>query len=339
MTLSVWPWALLLTCICGCSASDAGNGGPRANGGAAGAFGGSTNGVAGGGGATTQGQSGAGTVVAGSGGSNGASAGSGGASAATGGSGASSAGASTNGGNAGAAASAGASSRNPCAARPGLLFCDDFEAATAGAALSAPWSGGFVGSSDATTDIVAVEDAAAHAHSGTKSVHVHGVDYQTFLSYHDAAVLPQAGGKIFVRAFVRFDVAMTGGHNTFVLADTFAAPNTGNAWRVGEMNQMLMMTVNGDAHGWLSNQNFYTDGKPGVQFAAGAYTCLELMSDAPNQELEVWVDGVVVPDLHVTSIVHENYDFLHFGFEKYAGPASDFWFDDIAIGTQQIGCN
>jgi hypothetical protein len=30
---------------------------------------------------------------------------------------------------------------------------------------------------------------------------------------------------------------------------------------------------------------------------------------------------------------------VRFGFEKYAGPGIDIWYDDIAIGTQRIGCN
>jgi hypothetical protein len=51
------------------------------------------------------------------------------------------------------------------------------------------------------------------------------------------------------------------------------------------------------------------------------------------------VEGVDVPGLHVTHLAHENYNALRFGFEKYAGPASDIWYDDIAIGTQQLGCN
>jgi hypothetical protein len=132
---------------------------------------------------------------------------------------------------------------------------------------------------------------------------------------------------------------MTPGHNTFVIADTFAAPGAGNTTRVGEMNSMLMMTVGGDAHGYLSNQNYYNDMLPGVQFAAQAYTCLEMLFDAPNTTIDVWVNGTEVPDLHVTNLAHENYDTLRFGFEQYAGPVSDFWFDDIAIGSQQIGCN
>ena len=235
---------------------------------------------------------------------------------------------------AGAAGNAGTgSASSPCHARSGLLFCDDFEESSAGAALGAPWSSALIGEGT-----VAVEDNA-FAHSGSKSVHVHGAEFQTLLVYHDPAVLPQASGKLYVRAFVRLAEAMVGGHNTFVIADLFASPGTGNALRVGEMNGMLMMTVNGDTHGWLSNQNFYNDQKPGVSFKAAGYSCLELLLDAPHTEIEVWVDGVDVPDLHITDIALENYDALRFGFEKYAGPVSDIWYDDIAVGTERIGCD
>jgi hypothetical protein len=213
------------------------------------------------------------------------------------------------------------------------LFCDDFESATVGALPGTPWSAAFNGDGTVTVD------DSVPGHSGTKSVHVHGNGFQTLLVYHDAAVLPQASGKFFFRAFARFNAALTSGHNTFVIADTFAAPGAGNTTRVGEMNSMLMMTVGGDAHGYLSNQNYYNDMKPGVQFAVQAYTCLEMLFDAPHTEIDVWVDGKEVPDLHVTNLAHENYDALRFGFEQYAGPVSDIWYDDIAVGAQQVGCN
>lgn len=240
----------------------------------------------------------------------------------------------------GASASAGALNNggagvlgSPCRARGGLLACDDFETATVGAVPAAPWSAVVNGEGS-----VAVDDGVP-AHSGSKAVHVHGTGYQTFLVYHDAARLPLASGRFYVRAFVRLGQAMTGGHNTFILADTFAAPNAGNALRLGEQNNMLMMTVGGDAHGYLSNQNYYNDHLPGVVFKAQQYSCLELLLDAPDTEIKVWVDGVDVPDLHVTNLAHENYDALRFGFEKYAGPESDIWYDDIAIGSERIGCD
>jgi hypothetical protein len=30
---------------------------------------------------------------------------------------------------------------------------------------------------------------------------------------------------------------------------------------------------------------------------------------------------------------------LRFGFEKYAGPESEIFYDDLAIGSEPIGCN
>ena len=64
-----------------------------------------------------------------------------------------------------------------------------------------------------------------------------------------------------------------------------------------------------------------------------------MLFDAPHTEIDVWVNDEEVPDLHVTNLAHENYDVLRFGFEQYAGLVADLWFDDIALGTQQIGCN
>jgi hypothetical protein len=225
---------------------------------------------------------------------------------------------------------------NPCAARAGLRFCDDFEATAAGSApAAASWSvingGGVV-----------TVDGTAPAHSGTRSVRVSPVDggFQTFAVYHDPAVLPApAGGKFFLRFFIRVGQAMTAHHNTLVVADLFAQPGTGNAVRLGEDAGMLMMTVAGDAHGYLSNKNYYNDGKPGVVFTPGTWSCVELSFDPAATTIDVWIDGTEVPDMHPTDIQQDRYDDLRFGFEKYAGPVSDLWYDDVAVGTERIGCN
>jgi len=102
---------------------------------------------------------------------------------------------------------------------------------------------------------------------------------------------------------------------------------------------MLMMTVAGDTHGYLSNKNVYNDGKPGVVFTPGTWTCVELSFDPAATTIDVWVDGREVPDMHPTDIQQDQYDDLHFGFEKYAGPVSDIWYDDVAVGTSRITCN
>jgi hypothetical protein len=297
-------------------ASTAGQGGA----GASGAAGASAGGAAG-----TSGMSGAA-----GGGAAGANSGAGGV-AGVGAGGAAGTDAGSAGVSAGAAGSAGANA-DPCSARPGLLFCESFEAVANGALPDDPrWTTTIIGEGTLGVD-------ASIGHTGEKSLLVHGLSFQTLLTFHDATILPPASGRLFVRAFVRLAEPMTGGHNTFIIADTAAAPGQGNAARVGEMAEMLMMTVTGDTHGALSNDNHYTDGLPGVVFPPGEFTCLELLFDSAAQEINTWVEGVEVPDLHRTDWPVDAYDALRFGFEQYAGPVSDIWYDDIAIGTEPIGC-
>ena len=71
---------------------------------------------------------------------------------------------------------------------------------------------------------------------------------------------------------------------------------------------MLMYTIMGDGHGALSNQNYYNDGKPGVAFAPSTWVCLEVLIDHARPEVDVWVDGTEVPDLHHTDWPLDNYD-------------------------------
>jgi hypothetical protein len=244
----------------------------------------------------------------------------------------------TGGGGAGGAGAGGTTS-SPCSA-PGLLFCDDFEARPLGSTFSAPWTTTLIGG---TTSTITIDDSVP-AHSGTHSVRTHPTDegYQTLLVFHDPNVLPVKSGRFYVRAEVRFDTAMSAQHNTFLMATLFSAPDSGTTARVGEDNQMLIMTVGGDAHGY--NSNFDKSLPNGIAFQPRQWECLELMFDAPNMSFDVWVDGQEVLGLSAgvhampPPLAHDNYDTLRLGFEKYAGPVTDIWWDDVAIGTTQIGC-
>lgn len=228
---------------------------------------------------------------------------------------------------------AGGGATNPCSTRAGLRFCDDFEKAAG--ALAPPWTVQLNGIGTVTID------SSTLAHSGTKSVHVAGGDndFDTLFVFHDTSILPAPGGRFFMRAFMRLGRPMSDKHNTFIIADLGAMPGGGNTVRISEMYGMLMYTVMGDAHGALSNQAYYTDHKPGVVFAPTTWVCLEALFDHGGPDLDVWVDGVEVPDLHHTDFPLDSYDTLRFGFEKYGGPAIDIWYDDIAIGTARIGCD
>jgi hypothetical protein len=232
----------------------------------------------------------------------------------------------------GGAAVAGAGSSDYCAARAGLTFCETFEAQPAGAAQAkAPWTPAINGDGE-----VAIDDQVAHG--GKHSLKVRGSGFSTFLVLNGGG-FPPTTGPLHVRLFMRLAEAMTAGHNTFLVADTQAAPGAGNSFRFGEMNAMLMYTVSGDTHGALANENYYSDHLPGAALAPLNWSCVELVLDHQKPEVAVSLDGKSVPDLHHADWALDAYDTLRFGFEKYAGPVSDVWYDDIAIGTAPLGCN
>lgn len=272
---------------------------------------------------STAGSGGDGALVAGA-------AGSGAGGAATGGS---SAGTTAAGGmTSGSAGSAGAAVTDYCKPRDGLSLCETFEGQASGAAQAKPpWAPAVNGDGQVTID-----DTLAHG--GAHSLKVHGSGFSTFLVLSGAPLTP-ATGRLHVRFFMRMAEAMTAGHNTFLVADTAAAPGAGNAFRLGEMNAMLMYTVSGDTHGALANQNYYTDQLPGAALQPLTWACLEIALDHAKPEIQVWLDGKEIADLHHTDWALDSYDTLRFGFEKYAGPVSDVWYDDIAVGTVPLGCN
>jgi hypothetical protein len=123
-----------------------------------------------------------------------------------------------------------------------------------------------------------------------------------------------------------------------LIADRAAMPGAGNAVRFGEMNAMLSLTVGGDSHGALSNDAYYQDHLLGARFVANTWGCLEGFFKSSPPEIGFWLDEIEVEDFHRSDWPADAYDALRFGFEKYAGPAIEIWFDDIAIGSRRIGC-
>jgi hypothetical protein len=242
-------------------------------------------------------------------------------------------GAAAGGAAAGGAGTAGTGS-DPCG-KQGLLLCDDFEAASPGMAPGTPWTTAVNG----TSGTVQV-DGTTPAHSGTKSVHVASLgNYQTFLALRGAPVFPAPKPALYARVFMRLGAPMTAGHNTYFKAGAADVISSNDETRVGVMESMLMINQPDGDRGFLSNQNYWTDMKPGVVFPEQTWVCVEGFFDPPNSTVDFWVNGVEVPDLHRTDWKQDPLGAFHFGFEKYAGPDVDIWYDDVAIGTQPIGCD
>ncbi len=304
------------------ASGSAGDGASAGTSGASGSAGGGLGGTSGGGAGTGGGASGGGAGASGSGGAGSAgTSGDGGASAA----GAAGSGEAGNAGNGGAVF-------GPCSAS-GLTFCSDFEDQT----TDMPPSGMGLGTHLNGNGTVTV-DATTPAHSGMKSVHVYATGYQTFFKLTGAPVFPAPSGKLYVRVYVRLSEPMTGGHNTYFEAGLDASSDAPFETRVGVMNGMLMINQPDGDRGFLSNQNFYNDQLPGVVIAPATWACVESYFDTPASTVDFWVDGVEVPDLHRTDWQQETYDALRFGYEKYAGPDTELWYDDLAVGTAKIGC-
>ncbi|MEO5768693.1 MAG: hypothetical protein ABIS92_10115 [Polyangia bacterium] len=236
------------------------------------------------------------------------------------------------GGGLGAGTGGGGSRANGCG-DSSLLFCDDFESMQSGAVPGAPrWTTAFNGMATITID------GTTPAHSGSRSVHVKtSGSYQAFLVLSNAVTFP---ARLYFRTFIRLGAPMTSGHNTYFKSGAAATSSSEHETRIGVMNAMLMINQPASDRGALSNQKYYTDGnKPGVVFAPQSWVCVEVLADPPHSEIDVWVDGKEVPDLHLTDWQQDPVQALRFGFEKYAGPDADIWYDDIAVSAQPIGCN
>lgn len=268
------------------------------------------------------------------GGSGGAAAGPGGGGSSAGGAGGTASGGAASGG--GSAGTGGKGSG--CSAQSGLLFCEDFEKGAADAAPSgAMWTTSYIGP-DMPRIVV---DATSPAHSGKHSVSITAplTNFQSFLNYHDASVLPRPSGEFYLRVWVRLNRAMADHHNAYLVLDRASAPGAGAAVRLGVQASMLSLTVGGDAHGSLSNANFSNDQMLGPRFTVGTWSCLEGYFNSATPTIAFWLDRAEITDFRHTDWPADAYDTLRFGFEKYAGPELTIWLDDVALGSSRIGCD
>ena len=273
-------------------------------------------------------------------GGNGGTAGSAtGGTGASGGSGNASSGGSSGGGlggSGGGVSGSGGGASGPCSAA-GLLFCDDFEGDSVGAAPA-----GFVLESGGGTP-GPITVTADTARSGTRSVFVDGNVFSSHFTVKGAPVFPLPQNSMYVRVFIRVGSAFTSGHSTFFEAGPDETLNNTEI-RVGfHVEQLEVNRMPGDAE-QLSNGGDYNDAASGIKFVPGTWHCLEVLFDGQNDELRVWFQDSEVPELHVTdwkqdaSAWSPTYEAVRFGYEKYSAPSMQVWYDDVAIGTSHIGC-
>ncbi len=242
----------------------------------------------------------------------------------------------------------GGSAHGPCGA-PGIFACDDFETTAASAKPdTSKWA---IAGNPLITPVV--DDKKAHG--GTHSLNFAMTDNRgVFIS--PTRGFPPANNSFYVRAFINLASPMKdmGGHVDFIVGAT--APENGVEVRLGASqnfgSRLEMLDLNligsGAEHSQFSNGD-YTGGngtmKAGATLDAGRWYCLEGFWNGKDHEFQLWIDDVDVAGLHVTDWGEKTtswspmYAVGKLGAQKFSGDPGQLWYDDVAFGTNRIGCN
>jgi hypothetical protein len=107
--------------------------------------------------------------------------------------------------------------------------------------------------------------------------------------------------------------------------------------------------------------NYETEGKAtdcwqhsATKLPVGQWACVEFRYSVANNEMQFWLDGVELTDVHIQGtgegcVAHDledawtapkAFDALRLGWEHYqdTGP-HDIYLDDVAVSNMPIGCN
>lgn len=235
----------------------------------------------------------------------------------------------------------------PLCARPGVFFCEDFEALPLGAATSTAWT------TEAAAGQLAIDDTHARGQHALKltttgngrarlmktgiappnnslwgTVHAWVTAFPTAPDYahYTLVELAGSGNTSLVRPIGGQYIPAAGANNP-----------AGDFWGVGS---------DGGATG------DWTNWKRTAPSTAGQWLCLEFHLDAANDAIEVYIDGTLRPELSVdrtnhggnqVDFVFPTFDRIWFGWWLYqlnpTPNAYELWLDDIALGSSQLGCN
>lgn len=221
----------------------------------------------------------------------------------------------------------------------GIFFSDNFEQG-----LSADWKqivngGGTIGA-----------DATMGANGTGASVKVNGSNgFHTTIQY----LLPETvrtANQFYGRAYMRVDAAPGSGHYVWIEtgsavdAQTFQG-NDANEMRFGYNIGMLQINHYGGPPG--GDQDIRDQNK---KIMAATWHCVQFFMDGEPEEFRIWLDGEETA-LSTTNFTAQRegsegnmtpltdwmppFDAIRFGWEL--GGAT-IWFDEIALGTEEIPC-
>jgi hypothetical protein len=225
------------------------------------------------------------------------------------------------------------------------LLCDDFEDDTSGMAPGAPW----------TVDVNGggVEVSSERAFSGSNSVYVsnsQGAYKRAYFSVTGDPVFPAAGAEMYGRMMMWLEATPAGSvHWTFIQGE---GPSDDGSYdifyRYGGQHEGKLMA------------NFETVGRStdcwdhsATVMPTQTWACLEWRFDTASDEMQFWLDGSEISDIHVVGQgegcggqdlngawpAPPQFEVLRLGWEKYQeSSALNAWIDDVAVSTERVGC-
>jgi hypothetical protein len=231
---------------------------------------------------------------------------------------------------------------DPCAT---ALLCDDFEDDTSGSPPGDPWQ------SDTNGGDVSVSDERAF--SGERSVHVSntaGAYKRAYFSVQGDPVFPGAGQEMYGRMMMWLEATPAGSvHWTFIQAEGPSDDGSYDIYyRYGGQHEGRLM-ANFETIGVSTDCWDHSDTVMPTQ----TWSCLEWRFDASTDEMQFWLDGTEIADMHVVGMgegcggqdlggawpAPSQFEILRLGWEKYQESSEiNAWIDDVVLSTSRVGC-
>ncbi|WP_431934492.1 cellulose-binding domain-containing protein [Micromonospora sp. RP3T] len=231
----------------------------------------------------------------------------------------------------------------PPAGCAGAALCDGFENQT-GSTPSGDWT---VVNPDCSGAGTATVDTST-THSGSRAVRINGAaGYCNHVFIRSTKNLGSLGSVRYGRIWVRHTTAQPTDHTT-MMAMTDAADGNKDLRMGGQNGAMQWNRASDDAT--LPEQS-PAGVAQSLPLPTNRWTCLEFMVDGSAGQLRTWLDGVAVPGLTADGVPTHDIDGqwynrtwrpqltdLKLGWESYGGGSDTLWYDDVAVGSNRIGC-
>jgi hypothetical protein len=174
---------------------------------------------------------------------------------------------------------------------------------------------------------------ATVGNSGSHSMKFSGNTNPRFIT----TPFPAATNPIYLRAYTRLGAVLGQGHITLVaIADA-----SDQEIRIGGQNGFVHTNLSmGDG----LSPNPFVECDLCYAPPANEWFCMEAMFDFTAQRATVWINDAVVVEVDDPGDWHTGSTWpgaptkLKFGYQSFGGDNATVHFDDIAVGSQRIGC-